>query len=508
MKAILLSIVSGLLLTAGFPKPAMFYLSWVALLPLLYAIEGKTGKQAFALGYICGMIHSWTCLFWIHYAVYNYGGFSPVMSLVVLLILCCAMAVYPAVFALLAQRWVGVPLLYVFGLPFVWVALEWARAFAISGFPWANMGYTQTPLNMLIQFADITGVYGMSWLVVLVNTVIYGFIRNSCRKSGVAVLAVCIVGALLYGFWRTGQVGAMQDRNASMNVGVIQGNIAQNQKWDPAFAAQTINTYGLFSEECAKKEPVPDILVWPESAMPFFYGIDEDLSSEVDRIVESVGKPLLFGSIGVTMVEGRPRLLNRAYLLDESAGLKGGYAKQHLVPFGEYIPYSKLLFFVHNIAAAGSMDFVPGRESGPVFFRGLPMGVLICYEAIFPQISRETVRQGARILMNITNDAWYGDTGGPYQHLEISRWRAIEFRVPLVRAANTGISAIFDATGRECGRLPLNTGGFLTCSVHPMPYLSFYAKYGDVFVWFCVIASLCAITFKIVHSRNLRRISR
>ena len=133
---------------------------------------------------------------------------------------------------------------------------------------------------------------------------------------------------------------------------------------------------------------------------------------------------------------------------------------------------------------------------GRCLFEGPPLGVLICYEAIFPQIARETVRRGAQVLMNITNDAWYGDTGGPYQHLEISRWRAIEFRVPLVRAANTGISAVFDATGRECGRLALNTGGFLTCSVHPMSYLSFYAKYGDLFAWLCVFAAFCALLYQ------------
>jgi apolipoprotein N-acyltransferase len=507
MTSILLSILSGLLLTAGFPKPAMFYLSWVALLPLLYAIQGKTGKRAFALGFICGMVHSWTCLLWIHHAIYNYGGFSPVLSFLVLFVLCCTMAVYPAVFALMAQRWERVPLLYVFGLPFVWVALEWARAHAISGFPWANLGYTQTPLNTLIQIADITGVYGISWLVVLGNTVIFGFVRNFSRRSGVAVLAACIVAVLVYGSWRTGQIGAMQNGSVSLNVGVIQGNIAQNQKWDPAFEAETVNRYALLSEECVNKEPAPDILVWPESAMPFFYGLDENLSPEVDHIVKQTGKPLLFGSIGVTSVEGKMRLLNRAYLLDERAMLNGAYAKQHLVPFGEYIPYSNLLFFIHHIAAAGSMDFVPGRETGPLLFRGLPMGVLICYEAIFPQIARESVRKGARILINITNDAWYGDTGGPYQHLEISRWRAIEFHVPLVRAANTGISAMFDATGHECGRLALNKGGFLTCTVHPMPYLSFYADYGDLFAWFCVFASLCALILKIVYLRIPRRTS-
>lgn len=509
MGAILLSILSGLLLTAGFPKPAMFYLSWVAFVPLLYAIRSKNGKQAFALGYVCGLVHSVTCLFWICYAIYHYGGFSVVISYLILLLLCCVMAIYPAVFALLAQRWEKIPILYVFGLPFAWVCLEWVRAYVISGFPWANLGYTQTPLNWLIQIADITGVYGLSWLVVLGNTVIAGFIRNFFRRSGVAVLAVCIVSALLYGFWRTEMISTLQDKAPLLNVGIIQGNIAQNQKWDPAFESETIGRYGLFSMNSVKKTPVPDILVWPESAMPFFYGLDENLSPEVDRIVRQAGKPLLFGSIGVGLMEGKPHLLNRAYLLDEHAGLQGAYAKQHLVPFGEYIPFSDLLFFVHHIAAeGGSMDFIPGRDPAPLVFGNTPLGILICYEAIFPQIARETVRRGAQILMNITNDAWYGDTGGPYQHLEISRWRAIEFRVPLVRAANTGVSAAFDATGKECGRLALNTGGFLTCSVHPMPYLSFYAKYGDLFAWLCVFAAFCALLYSVIYSRISKRMPR
>jgi apolipoprotein N-acyltransferase len=507
MTAIFLSALSGLLLSAGFPKPAMFYLAWVSLVPLLYAVQRKTGKQAFALGYICGLLHSCTCLFWIYHAIYHYGGFSTAVSLLVLLLLCCVMAVYPALFALLAQKCEFRPLLYVFGLPCAWVALEWARAFAISGFPWANLGYTQTPLNPLIQIADITGVYGLSWLVVFGNTVIYGFIRNFCRRSGVAVLSVCIVCALLYGFWRCEQVRGLQNLTVALNVGVIQGNIAQNQKWDPAFEAETINTYSSLSLECVKKEPLPDILVWPESAMPFFYGLDDDLSPKVDSIVRQAGKPLLFGSIGAVRVEGKARLLNRAYLLDKDATVIGAYAKQHLVPFGEYVPWSNILFFVRHIAA-GSVDFMPGTHSGPVLFEGPPLGVLICYEVVFPQIARATVRRGAQVLINITNDAWYGDTGGPYQHLEIARWRAIEFRVPLVRAANTGISAVFDATGQECARLALNTRGFLTCGVHPMSYLSFYAKYGDLFAWFCVFVTFYAIIFEIVRIRIKRRRSR
>ncbi|MHC1726916.1 MAG: apolipoprotein N-acyltransferase [Syntrophobacteraceae bacterium] len=509
MDAILLSIISGLLLTAGFPKPEMFYFSWIALVPLLYSIWGKTGKQALLLGYICGVVHFVTCWFWIRHAIYQYGGFSFITALLILLLLCCMMAVYFAVFALIAQKFEKMPLLYVFALPFVWVSIEWARAhFPFSGFPWSNLGYSQTPLNRLIQVADITGVYGISWLVLLGNTVIAGFVRKYFRRVGPTVLAACIIAVLFYGFWRPENIRAVQNQTVPLNIGVIQGNIAQNEKWEPAFHAQTISRYELFSKEALKDNPQPDLLFWPESAMPFFYGIDENLSQEVNRIVKETGKPQLFGSLGVTLVEGKARLLNRAYLLDEHAELKGAYAKQHLVPFGEYVPLSNILFFVSQIAYGGELGFVPGRDSGPLLYNDRPLGVLICYEVIFPEISRQTVRKGAQVLMNMTNDAWYGDTGGPYQHLEMSRWRAIEFRVPLVRAANTGVSAVFDATGQECGRLPLNTGGFLTCSVHPMPYLTFYARYGDLFAWFSVFAAGCAIAYRFIYSRSRRRISK
>ncbi len=498
MYAILLSVLSGLLLSAGFPKPAMFYLAWVAFVPLLYAVYGKSGKKAFGLGYLCGLVHSVTCLYWIDYAIYHFGGFSFVLSWLILLLLCAIMAVYPAVFALAAQKFESFPFLYVFGLPFVWVTLEWIRAHAITGFPWSNLGYTQTPLLHLIQVADITGVYGVSWLVVLGSTVICGFLKNYCRKSGVAVLAALLVCVLAYGFWRTGQIERLQHGETPVNIALVQGNIAQDMKWDRASLEKTIATYGRLSEEAAKKKPVPDLIVWPESAMPFFYGLNPKLSARVNEIVKATGKPLLFGSLGATREGGKVRLLNLACLLDAKADFLGSYAKQHLVPFGEYVPWISLFRFAQS-ASVGPVNFVPGKNPGPLVWKGLPLGVLICYEDIFPKIARRTVRRGAELLVNISDDAWYGNTGGPYQELEISRWRAIECRVPLVRAANTGVSAVFDATGRECGNLALDRRGFLTCSVYPMSYLSVYVKYGDFFAWFCVLMTACAILLRLVR---------
>ncbi|MDR3567937.1 MAG: apolipoprotein N-acyltransferase [Syntrophobacteraceae bacterium] len=497
MYAILLSVLSGLLLSAGFPKPAMFYLAWVALVPLLLAVRGRSAKRALMLGYLCGFVHSLTCLYWIDYAIYHFGGFSFVLSCLILSLLCAIMAIYPALFALAAQKFEGFPALYVFGLPFVWVTLEWIRAHVITGFPWADLGYTQTPLLHLVQVADLTGVYGVSWLVVLAGTVISGFIANYCRRSGVVVLAGMIALVLTYGFVRAAQIERLEHLQTALNVSVVQGNISQDEKWDRAAVDKTIQTYGRLSAEAARKNPAPDLIVWPESAMPFFYGINRTLSLKVEDVVKNIGKPLLFGSLGVAPSGGKVHLLNSAYLLDGGAALLGSYAKQHLVPFGEYVPWMSLFSFAKS-ASVGPVDFVPGKNPGPVILKGLPLGVLICYEDIFAGIARKTVQRGAEVLINITNDAWYGDTSGPYQELEISRWRAIECRVPLARAANTGISAVFDATGREQGSLALDRSGFLTCAVYPMSYLSFYVTYGDLFAWLCVFCSFCAIILRLM----------
>lgn len=503
MKGVSLSIVSGLLLTAGFPKPGMFFASWVALVPLLFALAGTSGKRAFSLGYLCGIVHLFTTLFWIRHAIYHYGGVNLVLSTLILLLLCLLLGLYHGVFALIARKWQDSPVLSVFALPFVWVAWEWALAHVpFSGFPWTNIGYTQTPLNLLIQVADITGVYGISWLVVFGNTTVFGLIRNQCRVAGVAVLVASMAAFLGYGSWRVEGVRSVQQQVLPFKVAVIQGNIAQSLKWDANFLQETIKRYVEMTMNAIKTEPSTDIVFWPESAMPFLYAIDEKDSKEVDDLVRRVGKPLLFGTIGVTIPDGKAKLLNRAYLLDENATLRGSYAKQHLVPFGEYVPLSSVLFFVHQLVEGG-MGYTPGRERGPVYLGDRAMGVLVCYEVIFPEISRESVLRGAQVLMNLTNDAWYGDTGGPYQHLEISRWRAIELRVPLVRAANSGVSAAFDATGIEIGRIPLNERGFLTLGVRPMRMSTFYAKYGDLFAWLSVI-----ITFVSLASGYLIKVRR
>jgi apolipoprotein N-acyltransferase len=477
------------MLTAGLPRMDWYPVSWVALVPLLSVLDGKGPKQAFGLGYVCGMVHFLTTLYWIRHVIFYYGGLPAPLAVGVLVLLCGYLAVYPALFAWVAQRWASTRLLWVLGLPAVWVTLEWIRAHALTGFPWANLGYTQTRFTALVQVADVTGVYGISWLVVLGSAVFASFIRRRPSWIGAGVLIVSLAGTLIYGTLRLDEVRRSVAGAQPWTAAVIQGNIDQSVKWDPAFQQETLRRYRDLCLGAAGGTPAPDLMVWPETAAPFFYGHEQKLTKQLNEMFGEIGRPVLFGSPAMTRVDGEVRLQNRAYLVDSGGTVLGFYAKQHLVPFGEYVPLQKLLFFVQRLVQAAG-DFVPGSDVSPLDWEGKKLGALICYEGIFPSLAREQVLKGATVLVIITNDAWYGTTSAPYQHLEMARWRAIEFRTPVIRAANTGVSAIFDSTGRECGRIPLNEAGQLVCSVQGRVLETWYARWGDVFAWSCVVWAL------------------
>jgi apolipoprotein N-acyltransferase len=497
--AIVCSLISGVLLTAGFPRLELPWLSWVALIPLFIAVRGKNWKQALILGFACGMAHYLTAVYWIVHAVSNFGGLPFVVAVLLLVLLCSYLALYTSVFSLAANRWASRPRLWTLGLPVVWVALELVRAHALTGFPWANLGYTQTPFAPLMQTADISGVYGVSWLVVFGNTCLASYLNRNRLHRVAAVFVVCLVGAVLYGNWRIGVVEDLQKDATPFEVGVVQGNIEQSLKWDPAFQLETLDRYRRLSLDATGHNPTPRLLVWPETSAPFIYGNDKALTRILQGIFAEIGVPVLFGSPAVEWrgADPNPRFFNRSYLVDGRGALLGSYAKQHLVPFGEYVPLRKVLFFAERLVESVG-DFVPGDDPSPLKLDGQKLGILICYEDIFADLGRAAVNHGANMLINITNDAWYGVSSAPYQHAEMAAWRAVEFRVPMIRAANTGISAIIDAAGRICGSIPLNEEGFLVCSVKPIALTTFYARWGDIFAQGCVLIAfvLVIISFR------------
>lgn len=497
---VLLSGLSGLMLTASLPRIQWHWMAWMALLPLFVALRGKTAREALRLGYVCGLCHFLSALYWIHYVIQHYGGLPTLLAVGALFLVAAYLAVYPALFAWAANRLEGMPALWTLALPSIWVALEFIRAYAVTGFPWANLGYSQTPVLALVQTADIAGVYGVSWLVVLGNSVLWTVMTRRRAWPAAVFFGVCFALCFAYGQQRLKTVTELQEEAPPWRVAVIQGNIDQSQKWDPAFQQETLRRYRDLSLQAVGQESPPDLLVWPETATPFFYGVDEKLSRQVNEILAEIGRPVVFGSPAITRVDGVPKLQNRAYLVTPEGKIEGSYAKQHLVPFGEYVPFQKILFFIHRLVEAAG-DFVPGTGSTPIAFGKRPLGVLICYEAVFPELAREAVLAGAEALVNITNDAWYGRTSAPYQHMEMAGWRAVECRVPLLRAANTGISTIFDAAGRMCGAVPLFETGQLTCPVRTFRQVTVYMRYGDWFAWSCSAVAVAALAFAFVRRR-------
>ncbi len=496
--------MTGLLLTAGFSFFNLYGASWIALIPLLAGIGGLSLRTAFLAGFLAGFVHNLTALYWITYVVTHYGNLPLPVSASVLCLLCAYLALYPALFFAAAHRWNASPGLWVWGLPCLWIALEWVRAHALTGFPWTNLGYTQTTVDPLLQTADIAGVYGAGWLVVLGNTVLLGLVKRHVGPRSFVAAVLCFALFFGYGGWR-GQTLKKEPKDpaSALQVALIQGNIDQSVKWDPAFQQETLAIYRNLSE-AAVQESHPDLLIWPETAAPFFYGLEETPTRMLHEIAASLNVPVVLGIPWVIAEGTTPRLQNRAVLFHPTEGIVAAYAKRHLVPFGEYVPLKRLLFFVEKLVAAAG-DFVPGKSPAIFPFKNAPIGVLICYEAIFPELARDAVRHGARLLVNLTNDAWFGRTAAPFQHLDIARWRSVECRVPVARCANTGISAVFDHTGKILASLPLDVAATAAAAIVPgKDTPTFYVRHGDLFAWACTLTAVGCLVYG-ERARRTRR---
>ncbi len=493
----LLAVVSGLLLALSFPKTGSAVLSWVALVPLLLACGQKSAKKAAKLGFACGLACYAAILYWINIAVTTYGHLPMAVSITIFIILIAYMAVYFAVLCFLMRlgEEKGIPA--VLSLPFLWVSLEFARSFFLTGFPWASLGYSNYRILPLIQIADVTGVYGVSFLVVLGNMVVYlvlrGFVKSRDGKgeyplrSGIVFLALMLV-ACVYGYLRLSNSGPGE----TIKVALVQGNIDQSIKWDPAFRDATITIYDRLSRQAAAGGV--DLVVWPESAAPFFFQEGGEPSSRIMALATATQSPVVFGSPAYEDANGVRKLYNSAFLLSADGKLLGRSDKVHLVPFGEYVPLAQALPFVQKLVE-GVGDFSPGERLEALDTGRAKIGVLVCFEGIFPELSRRYARAGAQVLVNITNDAWYGRSSAPYQHLSMASFRAVENRMPLIRAANTGITAIIDCNGHITGETPLFKEAFVVDRVRLGTSETFYTRFGDVFAVFCVLVSIAMAGF-------------
>ena len=481
----LLAVLSGLLLTASFPPGFLSRIAWVALIPFFKSLEGLSRKQAFLFGFSFGLAHNLTLVYWVVFVMQHYGNLPLTASLVILVLFAMYLALYPALFSLFPASLGG--RFFSFKVAGLWVILEFARANLLTGFPWCLVGHSQYRDLPVIQIADLAGVYGISFIVLLTNAVLYRLIfQRPLRAVRVEFSVTLLLAALTfaYGHHRLSQT---PDQSASLKVTIVQGNIDQSIKWNPSYQAETIDIYRSLS--LSSKPFGPDLVVWPETAVPLFFQDGEELALKVLDTVRQSGAYFIFGSPAYGRDGDSVHYYNRAYLVSPSGEIVDAYDKVHLVPFGEYVPLKRYLPFVRRLVVSAG-DFKAGERLAPLSFPKAGAGVLICYESIFPEIARTMTKNGADLLVNLTNDAWYGMTSAPYQHFSMAVFRAVENRRPLVRAANTGFSAFITARGE----IAQTTELFSEAVIHrelalQRPHLTVYGRYGDFFpLWLLAMA--------------------
>jgi len=507
LKRVLLAVLAGCLLFFSFPKFGNGLVAWFALVPLFYALKSSTPAEGFRTGFITGMVANSGILYWISYVAAQYGGLPLYVGVAVLLLLAAYLSIYTGLFAagVVFFRKDGRDSLLV--APLMWVILEFARSHFFTGFPWENLGYSQYLFASVIQIADITGVYGISFAIVLVNMAIFTILeeRRATGRILVGKLLIAFAVVLLivsYGYFRIADIKDSLTGAPAAEVVLVQGNIDQNSKWNPRYQSETIDIYAGLSLGSLPAQG--GLIVWPETAAPFFFGYPSPLQKKVIALAQAAERTLLFGSPHYEQEGALAAYMNSAYLLEPGGAVAGRYDKVHLVPYGEYVPLKRFFPFIGKLVT-GIGDFRSGNDFVPLVTGKRRLGVLICYEGIFPEAARAYKKRGTDLLVNITNDAWFGKTSAPYQHLSMTAFRAVETRLYLVRAANTGISAIIGPTGSVNSRTAIFTRTVLKGEVKYIDKKTFYAAYGDAFAYICGIT---LIAYEIITRRRMRHARR
>jgi len=501
-----LVVTSGILLFLSFPKFGIGVIAWVALVPLLFALKDAGTKEGFILGFVTGIISNIGIIYWITYVVVHYGYLSYYLGVFIMLILAAYLSIYVALFASGLVYFTGKGIPGIITAPVLWTCLEYGKSHLFTGFPWENLAHSQFLHRTLIQVVDVTGTFGVTFLIVLVNVIIFDALSSKFKGKRVWGEIALGCGLILivsgYGYFRTHQLEEADKTAEAMDVAIIQGNIDQNIKWNPQFQYETISAYKYLSLQ--KKSSRSGLTVWPETAAPFFFqDVSTRLHGEITTVTQISGDWLLFGSPSyIRKCDGEEdcvSYLNSAFLLSPQGKINGQYNKVHLVPYGEFVPLRKLFPFINKLVV-GVGDFRSGNGYYPLSMNNHKLGVLICYEGIFPEAGRTYKQMGADLLVNITNDAWFGNTSAPYQHLSMTVFRAVESRVYVVRSANTGISAIIDPTGRIVSKTELFTRTALRDKIKFINHKTFYTTYGDIFIFICMISLLCCVLITLKRS--------
>jgi len=511
---------SAMLLWAGFPKVDLAFLPWVGLVPLLLAIIGLRPVYGFLLSLLAGMIFFLGVFHWIlaipGYTFLHHGLLAVYLG--------SYFGAFGLAICFVSKN--GKQLTALIAAPFLWVLFEYIRAnLSFLSLPWGLLSHTQYEVPLVTQIASFTGASGVSFLIVLANAALAGTIltltkarRNEAdapftkliplRDVAFTLTALMlIIFNVLYGYVTISRPVSGE----RIEIALVQANIEQNKKWDKNYAVYIMETYRALTRKAALDSPA--LIVWPEAATPRAVFHDAKLYRDVLQIAQSSGTYLLFGSSHPQKFK-RPgskdlKFLNSAFLVppDLKGPINQRYDKIRLLPFGEHLPYRDTIPWA-SINVPELTNYKPGTSLTVFEHPAFRFGVTICWESLFPDLFRQLVKKGAEIVINITNEAWFGDTAAPYQFLSMNVFRAIENRIFLVRCTNTGISCIIDPFGRVASRLMDSSGaevfirGILSGSVIPQKNNTVYTLIGDWLVVLCVVGSAGFLGFSFLNRKN------
>ena len=490
----------------AFPPFEFAILAWVAIIPLILVISESTKKQAFWYSCITFAIFYTGLLYWLVNVT--------MPGLIILVIILTIISGFFGVMASIVMKY-SMDLLII---PFIWVIFEYLKSHIFTGFPWGLLAHSQYKNINLIQIADITGVYGISFVIIAFNMAFFAVIKRRERKIAYLMVSLLfIVISTSYGIYKSDNLNLI----SGPRISVVQGNIPQEQKWDSSFAEDILSVYAGLSKQAASDSP--DLIVWPETSFPYLAEAGRQPAKEIKDLAKELNIPIL---AGIAYFDG-DRYYNSAILFDGDNEFLDIYSKMHLVPFGEYVPLENLLSFLRKHIDKPIGDFGKGTKytvfpvtslrntnsSSGALMRSISFnkfGVLICFEDIFPYISRGFVSEGANFLINITNDAWFGRTAASKQHMISSVFRAVENRVSVVRAANTGISCFIDPTGKVTssvtkGGHDIFIEGYETKEIDIARTRTYYNVYGDIFVYFCAIMLILLFATEYIESRRRKK---
>jgi len=506
------------LLSAGlqiliFPLPGLYILSWVALAPLMAALlrarcagelevddslrlRPASAGQGFVLGYVCGILwYAGTC-YWVYGTMRQYGGLSAPWALLALLLFCCYLGLYHGFFGLMVSV-LASPRDYRRALviaPFLWVAVELART-RITGFPWNLLGIAQVDNQAVCRVAAWSGVYGISFEIVLVNVALAAAFLVPRVKRGAMLAAALAAGAVLQAGGLIEAPAAKADHVALL----VQQNVPVDSDWTPASFQRTLTDLTELTTRASggNGAGTVNLIVWPETPAPFFTS-DARFRNAVSQMARDTHAWVVAGAIGNDTARSQDGpFFNSAVLVGPDGAWDGRYDKVHLVPFGEYLPFPSLFSFAGGLTKeVGQSE--RGISRAPLHATDERLGVFICYESVFPDEVRQFADQGAQVLVNISNDGWYGDSGAWAQHLNQTRMRAIENNRWVLGTADTGATASIDPWGRIVARVPRKERVTLLAPYALNSSTTFYTRRGDWFAYACAIISLGALITRFV----------